>query len=757
MRAVSRSPARGPESPAPAGPVAPWGSPGTPLLPRWYFQTRSSTALPSQLRRFADTPTAPLRSVGDLARIWEYRSDPLTKTELQLLRSFAWQVAIPPDDHVVVWVGADVARLLELPLTARTRNCLRRSLHAGWLSSDEGVTVAQLWAQTNFGFTSLLNLMCVLEAAVESGFFSAPADPPRWTLPPPGPVPSAPRDPEREVARASASTALSVLLTAAREVNGCQTLAEALEDDLGELVSVLGLADCFREIDIADLVDGQSLVRSLFGALADLWESLNHTKKAVMAQRVLSADPRSLEELGRLEHLSRERIRQITRELYTRIHQATDSEPAPGGWSGALAMRLCRQLGPVTTSEQLDELISVTLKPADLSTIRGEANPEEEELREHVLQMAGCLLYQQTGYVRSGEVCLDQSAVAVVDALRAAASSLADDVGLIDESELKDHLSDEGWLQHWDVLVDQCGLHRLNGRLVLRETAKARAKAALLSIGRPATKEEVGALSGLGPAKAGAQLSGIASVVRADKKRWGLAEWVDDVYEGIPAEIIQRITEDGGAVRLERLLEELPRMFGVAEGSVLAYSNSPRFQIRDGYVSLADPSSIRMRHLDDVIHGRTAEGFAYWSFKAERRYFEGYSVAGLPGEVARALGCEPDGRLRVPVAFPHGCDPVSVNWPLTSLTGANVGYLSMSLKKLGAAEGDRVLLVLEGRNVSFRLADGQSHQLDQPHRPDRSYQHAQAAGGAGIAGGGAASSDRAKQLLERMKDRRRGL
>ena len=47
--------------------------------------------------------------------------------------------------------------------------------------------------------------------------------------------------------------------------------------------------------------------------------------------------------------------------------------------------------------------------------------------------------------------------------------------------------------------------------------------------------------------------------MRADKNRWGLAEWIDDEYEGIAAEIVQRIEEDGGATRLERLIDELPK------------------------------------------------------------------------------------------------------------------------------------------------------------------------------------------------------
>ena len=60
-----------------------------------------------------------------------------------------------------------------------------------------------------------------------------------------------------------------------------------------------------------------------------------------------------------------------------------------------------------------------------------------------------------------------------------------------------------------------CGLLRLSGLLALRDTAKARARAALISIGRPATKEEVAQQCGLDPTRAAAQLSAMDDVVRA--------------------------------------------------------------------------------------------------------------------------------------------------------------------------------------------------------------------------------------------------
>ena len=75
--------------------------------------------------------------------------------------------------------------------------------------------------------------------------------------------------------------------------------------------------------------------------------------------------------------------------------------------------------------------------------------------------------------------------------------------------------------------------------LALRDTAKARVKAALLEIGEPATREDIANVCGLPADRISGQLSAIPSVARASKDSWGLVEWVDDVYDGIATRQLQ--------------------------------------------------------------------------------------------------------------------------------------------------------------------------------------------------------------------------
>ena len=316
------------------------------------------------------------------------------------------------------------------------------------------------------------------------------------------------------------------------------------------------------------------------------------------------------------------------------------------------------------------------------------------------------------------EIVFSPKALRVVTALRTAAEELADDVGLLEARALRSHLPTQDWHRFFGRLIVQAGLHQVRGLVALRDSRKARVKAAVLEIGRSATKEEIADRVGMTTGQVGAHLSVIPSVARADKDRWGLLEWIDDVYEGITAEIVQRINEDGGATRLERLLEELPRLFGVSETSVRVYARTPYFAIYNGYVSVATEPKIALRNLDDVVDGRTEEGVPYWTFAVESRYFDGYSITPFPPELARELGCEPNGYISAEVEYPPGASAVSVSWPLASSTGASVGRVGDALRRLDVKTGDRVRLLMAGpQRVQLRPSPAHASRTGQPAAP----------------------------------------
>ncbi len=694
--------------------IAPWGSPPTPILPRWYFDIYQATRLPLALQRLPASG-ARLLTLGDLETLWEHRSTPLEKQEHDALVQMANRLSPPPDYHVAIPVGLNTNLLLQCPFRVRTLNCLRRKLNVKAPSSLEPfnlepspvdeMIVGDLLRINHFGLISLLDLMCVVEAAQSSGYFQNPA----LTHPylkstvalsphaaPPAQDPPEPPDPA-DIAWASASVVLRRLLTAASQINGTQTLADAVSSDLGGLATELGMTNYLESIPLDGLICELNLPRKVLGSLNEFSGSLSDREQLILTKRLLTPDPLTLEELGQETNLTRERIRQIEKRVESRLNHPSISGLAVNCQMGVLAMQIRQELGPITSLHKLQKAIS-GIFPTN-------TNSADNDLADHnsvLSKMARHLIQQELDYSCTDDLCVTQAFANTIRELKTKANSLADDIGLIDEIALQSCLPSDNWLQYWDALLEQSGLFRLSSHLALRDTQKARTKAALLAIGRPATKEEIGELSCLKPDRAGAQLSLLSDVVRADKHRWGLTEWVEDEYEGIPAEIIQRIKEDGGSTRLNRLLEELPRMFGVAESSIKAYLDTPAFQVEHGWVREADNPTFLLHRLEDVIDGYDTNGDPYWEFEIEDRHLDGYSLHGVPNEVAAALGCEFGSKTKAMVRSPADCPDISIIWRKTSLRGPEIGCLGSALRNASLCGGERAILIIHSESeVSF--------------------------------------------------------
>ena len=655
--------------------VAPWGSPPTPLLPRWFREVLASVKIPVGLRSFY----SPAVTVGDLGQFWETRSTPLDRAHHMALVTLV-SGHRPPPDYVVVPPGFDRSFLEQCPLKRRTRNCLKRS---GVLAGEAGITVGQLLSIPNFGIMSLLDLMCIVEASlVVHAPLTTSVSEATGSISP------------QDLSWSAAAAVMQTVLSAAAEFCGAATLGDAFRRNLNQIVSTLGLTPKFDAIRIQDLTGGKRITEDFLARIATLQAGMSAAERLIVEQRLLSPSRKTLAQLSALVGVTRERVRQIERRLTAMI------ESDVGALLGAIVGLARQQLGPVVAANDLDQWIGELFE-----------NSDDRDAAE----LAARLLRSQLNYSCETVTCLDGEAISIVEHLRKIARSVADEVGLIDETKLRARLPGEKWAQHWPALLERCKFCQLTSRLALRDTAKARVKAGLLSIGHPATREEIAQSCGIDSKRIGGQLSVIPGVIRADKNRWGLAEWIDDEYGGIPSEILQRINEDGGATTLDRILDELPRLFGVSESSVRAYVSSSQFIVRDGCVSVADGSAIRLRDLNDVIDGRDADGAPYWMFRVEDRYFDGYSLTNFPPELARALGCEPNGSTRVRIARPLGCGDLSVIWRLSSLGGASLGYLAEPLRRLAVRAGDRVRVVIRAsdivefhRGIEAKLPDGKA-------------------------------------------------
>lgn len=443
--------------------------------------------------------------------------------------------------------GLDRSLLKQQPFSVRTSNCLTA---AGLFKGTDQVLVKDLLSIRHFGSTSLQDLLLVIEDYL---------------------IQCIDGDSHRDRASVDILRApLSQLLSAASEFLGVASIADLLAPHVAQMASIIGVYDNLRAVDIDALAANHTrLSDALLTEAQQMYDTLTPTQRTVLDRRILSSD--TLKEVGNILGVTRERVRQVQAALRRRCEQCFGKELL------TISILLKAQLGAIVRERDVDSRIEKLI--VDNGT-PGAA------LARHALKNS--LKYSR---VTNG-VCLDESASQVVDLLRRSAPSLAED-GIIDQARLKTILPDQEWEQHWALLLKCCSFSEAFGFLALRDSDRARTKAALLSIGTPSTREEIAELCGLSPAMVGSYLSGFPDVVRADKSRWGLSEWIDDEYEGIEAEIVQRIEEGGGVTTTNRLLKEIPTKFGVSAASVSACLQRPTFSVHDnGHVTLAGTSSV---------------------------------------------------------------------------------------------------------------------------------------------------------------------
>lgn len=654
-----------PASPPTAG--KPWGVARTPLVPVAYRRRYGDRMAARDLRSAVANPKLTLHDLD--ASFWD--KVPWSTVPREAFKSLRWQLAqlpVPSDVEVLV-AGTRVEHLLALPLGTRAHNFIRI---AGQEEEVDGrlqrtLAASDVLAYRNAGVMVMLELLAVVECD-------------RLAQQPASEV--GVDQPAAEQAEPSGDGGLPLprrlmdLLAAAREFRGATTLKEALEVDDCSLAERTGLAAELNALSLEALgiSEGTSHAAGLLAEIESMESELTSHEEAILQHRLFRRRPATLAALGELQGITRERVRQIESKLKRRF------ESHLGRRVRIVAGAVAERIAPIARPEDVDRQLGAVF-----------------DGRDHTAVPLACrMLRYRLGYRAKGELELNEDASKAVTELRSFAREQQDDAGLLDEDALQSRLADPSWTEHWELLVKACGFHRIDGLLGLRATKKARVKAAVMNIGRVASRKEIAARCGLSRQRTVSYLSALPSIARADRTRWGLTQWIDDVYEGVANEILQRIDEDGGATRVERVLDELPRLFGATEATVRAYLAAPQFEVRNGWVHRADPSSVRLRPLDDAIDGRDELGRPWWSFQVKADYFKGYSLAGLPPEIARELGCPPNGRIEVRVVEPSDCRPLSLNWRLTSLSGPNLGYLSTPLERLGAKAGDRVQLILRG-------------------------------------------------------------
>lgn len=376
--------------------------------------------------------------------------------------------------------------------------------------------------------------------------------------------------------------ALRPALALARDTFGYHTAAEALRSPLfADVLSVAGTLDDLGALQLDALPSSGRLVESLGDAIGRVVDGQGPDAVDIYLRSVVEGS-------ATLQSISKEsqRGRWALRTIRTRI--IDDLERQAGAHANLVAALALSELPPIVASTRVEQRLDDVLSA--IAAERGTHDP--------VPKMARHLVKVRLGHLTHGPYLLTADAVAQVDKLRDRVTSGADDVGLVDLDKIVQRKM-PGLSEFRDELVELLELSRVGTSLALRVTDTVRIKAAILEMGRPATKEEIARVSGVKLNVLTSRMAEVASIVRAGKTTWAIADWVDEPFRGITAMIVQRIREHDGATSMGMLLEEFPERFGVSIASVWRCLQEDQFEIVDGMVRLTGPDHPQELHRPD--------------------------------------------------------------------------------------------------------------------------------------------------------------
>ena len=407
----------------------------------------------------------------------------------------------------IVWPrGLDLRIVRELRLPLHQQNALLAGLTLGELPGDgRPLTVRHLHSLTGVGFgpRQLAALVRALEdwliESSRSDGRRARSSPKRLEIR----EPSTPR-PERQGTEPAvppswrnARTRLRPVLEMAALFKRAETLKDILHPRLRRITSELRRNPELDQVRIADLLGpGRSPVDRLRDRVHEAIESLSAVERLVTRRRLLRAAV-PLEDVGR--HIGGDAA--TARAVETRVRRKLGEAVRP---RAAELGRVLRQvLGSVCDRRDLESALCRLLPPAE----------------ERLSDLMRDAIRENTGYTVFGQACLDDDALRLASSRRRTVRSLADDAGLIPEDRLSEVLPAH-WGAQWSLLFSAFGLHEVVGHAALHPAPRARAKAALLNLGRPATSAEIAMLANLPTRSVTRALSALPTVIRATGRRW---------------------------------------------------------------------------------------------------------------------------------------------------------------------------------------------------------------------------------------------
>jgi hypothetical protein len=336
-----------------------------------------------------------------------------------------------------------------------------------------------------------------------------------------------------------------------------------------ELISPGDVLDADQaELDVAELMH-----RSI--------STLDRRAQQVVARRFFADEPETLDELGRLLGITRERVRQI--EAKARANMVSFLENTDTLFKGASGD------GLEMVAEAVRELIGIVLPLDDLIALI----PALARSVEAVGQPAWRVLDRlDDAYEIEDGWCASPTILAAQTMTVTRLHELANHHGVVAVDDLEafnPNQSLEAGRESLRAWLAYCG-YALDGEYVFTRIGSVsdRAAAILSVVGSPMVSQDL--LDRLGVERTLGSLKNAVAAderfERVDRDRWALAEWGMESYGGVRALVRDEVARGGGRVALDALIGHITGKYSVAASSVVAYASSPPFEVKNGIVRM---------------------------------------------------------------------------------------------------------------------------------------------------------------------------
>lgn len=313
--------------------------------------------------------------------------------------------------------------------------------------------------------------------------------------------------------------------------------------------------------------------KSLATSLNELFEQESELAQVVLAKRIFADDPATLDTVGRVGGVTRERVRQVQVKTETHVREAFERNEQLSDTRAAIRAAI----GPLVAFEDL--LIAF---PALSSRVESVGQPAWRVLDrlDDTYEIVGAWCVADTHAAFESEVAEHLAEIADVHGVVA-----LDDIGFVPGAASRGQVGEV--IARW--LFDE-GYVLIQGHVLTRTGSLGDRAAGILSVAKvPLSTEAIHVRLGIDRSVRSLRnaLSVDPRMHRVDRDEWALAEWDMESYGTIRNLIAARLETAGGSLSMQELIDDICGKYSVAEASVVAYAIAPPFKSDRGIVSLA--------------------------------------------------------------------------------------------------------------------------------------------------------------------------